>query len=203
LIPGAVERIGEYMAKNGLNVLAGVFKGKVDAGVQRTADLIAKKTGIDINAAAEVGGLSEDELLRLKDFELQNEQDLVHNTEAVEQLRLERDRMRYADIQSARTMQAQAIDNGDPFVRRFAYYFALLLTVLAFGFLYVVLFLPQFVTPNNRDIVNTVVGFLLGTTLSTVVGFFYGSSKGSADKSRQIEEMSSQIRMLSAQSTDV
>ncbi len=193
LIAAAIANIGGYLAKNGLDLLAGVFRGAVDKGTEKVADLIEEKTGIDINKAADDQGLSSDELIKLKEFELLYQDQIMKHSEAVEELSLERDKAYLADRQSARTMQVAAIGSNDPFVRRFVYFYAILLTLLSFGFLYAVLFHGKFLSPENKDLVNTIVGFLLGTTMSAVVGFFYGSSKGSSDKNDQIQAMAAQM----------
>ena len=193
LIASAVISIGSYLAKNGLDVLAGIFRGAVDNGAEKVAELIEEKTGIDINDAAESKGLSQADLVKLKEFELQYQEQLLKHSAAVEQLRLNRDVAYLADIQNARAMQTAAMPSSDPYVRRFVYGYALLLTLLSFGFLYVVLFNGKLLETGNKDLVNTIVGFLLGTTLSTVIGFFYGSSKGSSDKNDQISALTAQL----------
>ena len=71
LIATALTSIGAYLAKNGLDLLAGIFRGAVDKGTEDVASLIEEKTGIDINKAAEEKGLTPDELVKLKDFEPQ------------------------------------------------------------------------------------------------------------------------------------
>lgn len=54
--------------------------------------------------------------------------------------------------------------------------------VIVVGFFLLLYFLIyQTIPDNNKDILNIVVGALIGS-FTTVVGYFYGSSKGSADK---------------------
>ena len=191
LIAAAVAGIGTYLAKNGLDLLAGIFRGAVDSGTEQVAQLIEEKTGIDINRAAEDRGLTQEELVKLKQFELQNQDLLTKHSEAVEALALERDKALLADRANARTMQTSALSSSDEYVRRFVYRYAVLLTVLSFGFIFAVLFNGSLLTTANKDLVNTIVGFLLGTTMSAVIGFFYGSSKGSSDKAEQILALTS------------
>lgn len=195
IIAAAIGSIGSYLAQNGLDLLSGIFKGTIDKGKQQVATMIEEKTGIDINKAAE-GGLSDAELVKLKEFELQYQEQLMQHTEALAQLNLEYEKARLADTADARGMQRDAIKSEDPFVRRFIYVYALILTFLSFGFLYIVLFNPgKIIEVNgpNKDLINTITGFLLGTTMSAVIGFFFGSSSGSSDKSRQIEEMQNRL----------
>ncbi len=193
LIASAVSGIGNYLAKNGLDVLAGVFRGASDAGTETVANLIEEKTGIDINQAAEDKGLTPEDLVKLKDFEIQHQGLLIKHVDAVEQLATQHTRADGEDRQNARAMQYTALSSSDEYVRRFIYRFAVLLTVLSFGFIYLVLLNGALLTDANRDLVNTIVGFLLGTTMSAVIGFFYGSSKGSADKNEQIAALTNRV----------
>jgi hypothetical protein len=194
IVAAAVSSIGGYLAKNGLELLSGIFRGAADKGTQKVAQIIEEKTGIDINKAVEAQGLTEEELIKLKEFELQHQELLFQHAEAIEDLTLEREKAYLADRQNARALQVAALASNDPFARRFIYYFALLLTLLSFGFIFVVLFFPCLIVGQaNRDLVNTIVGFLLGTTLSSVIGFFYGSSKGSQDKNDHIAALTSQM----------
>jgi hypothetical protein len=196
LIAAAISSIGSYLGGKGLDLLSGIFKGAADEGTKKVAALIEEKTGIDINKAAEAPGLSDAELVKLKEFELQYQEQLMQHTEALEQLNLEYEKARFADTENARKMQEKAMENEDPFVRRFIYLYAILLTVLSFGFLYLVLFNPnEIIRENsaNKDLVNTITGFLLGTTMSAVIGFFFGSSSGSADKGKQIANLQNKL----------
>lgn len=55
---------------------------------------------------------------------------------------------------------------------------AYFVVLLSFGFLFM---LAKIAVPaDNRDVLNTAAGLLLGT-LSTIVGYYFGSSKSSAD----------------------
>lgn len=52
---------------------------------------------------------------------------------------------------------------------------AVLITVASFAFLFLLPFVK--VPPENKDIVNTTLGFVLGSLVSGVAGYYFGSSK--------------------------
>ena len=61
----------------------------------------------------------------------------------------------------------------------FQYTFAALITIVIFSLLALLIFreVPQ----GNQDVLNIVIGAIIGSYI-TVVSYFFGSSKGSADK---------------------
>lgn len=61
--------------------------------------------------------------------------------------------------------------------------------LLLIGFLYIFLisFLP--VPESAKSYVDTILGFILGTALATVINYLWGSSSGSAAKSSVIEKI--------------
>lgn len=66
-------------------------------------------------------------------------------------------------------------------------------SILAYAYSFFAMYYILYVTtheihPNAIRIVDTIVGFLLGTIISTVVNFYYGSSQGSADKNELIKD---------------
>ena len=67
----------------------------------------------------------------------------------------------------------------------FMYVLGALVVMLSASVIFLLIFhdLPE----NNKDIVNIALGTLLGMAV-TVVGYFYGSSKSSADKTEIISE---------------
>lgn len=89
-----------------------------------------------------------------------------------------------ADISSARDMQKEALRQDDKFAKRFIYYFATFITVTTIAYVFVITFatIPE---PNIR-FADTVLGFLLGTLLATIINFFFGSSHGSETKTNII-----------------
>jgi len=54
-------------------------------------------------------------------------------------------------------------------------------------FLLLYLLIKQEVPEKNTDVLNLVIGALIGS-FSTIVGYFYGSSKGSSEKTELLNK---------------
>lgn len=68
-----------------------------------------------------------------------------------------------------------------------AYMYLLGLAIVVGFFLLMYLLIYQNIPENNKDILNIVIGALIGS-FTTVVGYFYGSSKGSSDKTKLLND---------------
>ncbi len=104
-----------------------------------------------------------------------------------EQLNLEREKAYLQDIQSARQMQIAALKQEDKFSKRFIYYFAFLWTFIAAGYVVAITFLE--IPEKNLRFADTTLGFMLGTIISQIIAFFYGSSLGSKHKEKLVAKM--------------
>jgi hypothetical protein len=91
-----------------------------------------------------------------------------------------------ADRADARSLQKEALKQDDVFSKRFIYYYAIGITLLSFTFIFWASF-GNIPTKNERT-VDTVLGFLLGVSLSAIIQYFYGSSAGSSRKSEVIDQ---------------
>jgi drug/metabolite transporter (DMT)-like permease len=67
----------------------------------------------------------------------------------------------------------------------FLYAFALLIVACVLAFVY--LLIVQQVPAENRDMVNMALGAFIGS-MTTIVSYFFGSSKGSADKNELLRK---------------
>jgi len=93
--------------------------------------------------------------------------------------------MAYADTANARAMQVEAIKHGDKFSKRFIYYFAAFWSVGAA--LYIAFITFGSIPESNIRFADTILGFILGTIIATIIQFFFGSSQGSKDKEEALE----------------
>ena len=63
------------------------------------------------------------------------------------------------------------------------YIFASVIVIGFFALLYILIFTE--IPEGNRDVLNLVIGSLIGS-FTSVVAYYFGSSKGSADKNKLI-----------------
>lgn len=196
LIAAALSAIAPRLAERGLDLLSGIFRGAVDQGADKVAEMIKDSTGIDVHDVAE-SKLTEDQWIKLKEFELAHQDQLLAFRQSIDAHELEMEKIRLQDVQQARTVQSERDKNEDPFVRRFSYYYAYVITALTFLFIFMAAFLPAFLgkvlDEKSWRVIDTVVGFLLGVGISAIIQYFYGSSQGSQRKSDQLNKLSEQI----------
>lgn len=202
LIGTALAAIASALAKRGLDLLSGIFRGAVEQGANKISELIQEKTGIDVHDIAE-NKITEDQWITLKEFELANQEQLLEFRKSIEAHKLEMEKLRLEDTKNARSTQTERDKNADPVVRRFTYYYAYVITILTFLFIFMAAFLPAYFssgTDTGRKIpaeswrvIDTVLGFLLGVGLSAIIQFFYGSSSGSQKKSEELSRLTDQL----------
>lgn len=78
------------------------------------------------------------------------------------------------DKDSARNMQIESLKQQDPFSKRFIYYFSIFWSWFSALYLAGITFIE--IPKENVRVVDTVLGFILGTAIAAMFSFFYGSS---------------------------
>lgn len=106
---------------------------------------------------------------------LEFKQSVMANAAAIEMAYL-------ADVQSARNMQMAALGQDDLFSKRFVYVFAAAWSAFAMVYFAAVTF--AVVPTEGQRIADTILGVLIGNVLGSVFSYFFGSTKGSAEKTR-------------------
>lgn len=91
--------------------------------------------------------------------------------------------MAYGDVANARNMQVEALRQDDLFSKRFIYIFATFWSIFAAGYIGFITF--GTIPADNQRFADTILGFLLGTVVATILQFFFGSSMGSKEKDRK------------------
>lgn len=80
----------------------------------------------------------------------------------------------------ARAMQAAALAQDDKFSKRFVYYFAAFWSFAAAVYIGFITFAA--IPTANVRFADTILGFILGTVIATIMNFYFGSSEGSKKK---------------------
>lgn len=149
------------LATNGMGLLA-------DAITQKGKDFVEDKLGVALtpNPTAE-------DLAKWKEAVLAHERELIQ--------------MAYADVADARAMQVEALKQDDLFSKRFVYYYAWFWSVCAGAYIFCITFFD--VPKNSVRFADTILGFLLGTIVPTIIYYYFGSSDGSRKKSDVLESV--------------
>ena len=154
-----------------------------NAVMAKGKDWLQEKTGVDVSKAS----LSDEDYLKLKQFEMEHQEELIKLRQEDDRLSVEVEKAYLADTQSARQMQTAALNQSDLFSKRFIYYFAMFWAVAAAIYIGFITFAP--IPEANIRFADTILGFLLGTIVSQIISFFYGSSSSSQSKDELIKSV--------------
>jgi lipopolysaccharide export LptBFGC system permease protein LptF len=134
--------------------------------------------GIDLNPLSWIGSTIK-EIRKLLDDNITNDEERLTLKNKLTELENLQQAQAFADVDSARKMQREALKQEDKFSKRFVYYFAIVIVIISFGYIFFTSFY-SFPIANAR-IIDLLTGGVIAV-ISTVVNFFFGSSQGSRDK---------------------
>ena len=142
------------LAANGLGIVA-------DAVTKKGKEFVEEKLGIELtpDPTPEM----------VQDWKIAS---MAHEKELIA--------MAYGDTANARNMQIEALRQNDTFSKRFIYIFATFWSIFAAGYIAFITF--GTIPVDNQRFADTILGFLLGTVVATILQFFFGSSMGSKKK---------------------
>ena len=151
--------------------------------------IIAKALGVEDNADAVGMAVKADPslIVRIKELEFEAHKLDVEAKQKEKQAELDEVNAYLADVQSARNMQIEALKQDDLFSKRYVYYLASFWSIVAMVYIFMITFMT--IPAANVRFADTVLGFLLGTIIATVIQYFLGSSKGSADKTVRLSSL--------------
>jgi hypothetical protein len=143
------------------NNLPKVAQAVVDKGL----DYVQEKTGIELKP-----DMSQEEVKALREAAQKHEE-----------FKIEQANKNTAD---ARAMQVAALQQDDTFSKRFVMYLATFWSLTAVAYIFLITFtnIPEL----NVRFADTILGFLLGTVVATILNFFLGSSAGSKEKTEAL-----------------
>jgi len=102
------------------------------------------------------------------------------------QIDLEHIKIQHANTSDARAMQVAALNQSDIFSKRFTMYLTVFWSVAAAAYVGFITF--GVIPDNNVRFADTILGFILGTVVSTVLNFWFGSSIGSKEKGEALRK---------------
>ena len=85
------------------------------------------------------------------------------------------DELSAKDVSEARALHTELVKKGDVTASHFIYWYSWFWAISSTVYFFCITFiqLPE----GGRDFANIILGFLLGTAVATIIGFFYGNSE--------------------------
>ena len=148
-----------------LPLIAGIVANLIDNGMHKVADQVIEK-GVD--AVQEKLGM---------ELKPQGEATPEYNATLQEEANRHSEFM--AELDEKSTQRATDMYMKDEGTRKFTQHYAWFLTFVSFLYFFLVSFLP--IDNHNRDFINIILGFLIGTAVNSLIRFFYGSSNKSQE----------------------
>lgn len=164
------------LADKGLDLVSSA----IDGGADKAKEFIEEKTGIKMDGRE----LSEEQIAKLRELEINSKVELEklaleskkEDNRASEAVVAEVNK----NTADARAMQVAALAQEDKFSKRYVYVLASFWSIVSVVYVFLITFMT--IPAANVRFADTVLGFLLGTIIATIINYFYGSSKSSADK---------------------
>lgn len=147
------------------NNLPKIAQAVVDKGL----DYVEDKTGIKLEPDMSVEKIAELKLAAQKHEEFQIEQNNKNTADA-------------------RAMQVAALSQDDLFSKRYVYFLSSFWSIAAV--LYIGFITFGSIPPDNVRFADSILGFMLGTVVATIINYFLGSSNQSAIKTTMLNQQS-------------
>ena len=143
------------------NNLPGVAQKVLDNGLEFVEEKLGMKLKPD---------MSQEEIQKVSEAAMKHEEFLISEG--------------YKDIADARDMQKEALKQEDVWSKRFIYIFAGIWSIFSMVFIFAITFgnVPQ----ESIRFADTILGFLLGTIIATIIQFFFGSSVTSRKRTDEL-----------------
>ena len=157
-----------------LPIIAGIVANLINNGMHKVADEVIEK-GVDA-VQSKLG------------MELKPEGEATPEYNAKLQEEANRHSEFMAALDEKSTQRATDMYMSDDGTRKFAQNYAWFLSIVTFTYFFIVSF--AHIENENRDFVNIILGFLIGTALNSLIRFFYGSSnKAQEDTDKKMKEI--------------
>jgi len=157
-----------------LPIVAGIVANLINNGMHKVADQVIEK-GVD--AVQQKLGI-----------ELKPEGEATPEYNAKLQEEANRHSEFMAQLDEKSTQRASDMYMQDETTKKFAQHYAWFITVVSFLYFFMVSFMP--IENRNRDFVNIILGFMIGTAIPAIIAFFFGqANKAREDTMKQMKEM--------------
>lgn len=148
-----------------LPIVASIVANLIDNGMHKVADQVIEK-GVD--AVQDKLGM---------ELKPQGQATPEYNAKLQEEANRHSEFM--AELDEKSTQRATDMYMADDSTKRFTQHYAWFLSIVTFAYFFIVSFAN--IENKNRDFVNIILGFLIGTALNSLIRFFYGSSNKSQE----------------------
>ena len=156
-----------------LPVVASIVANLIDNGMHKVADQVIEK-GVD--AVQDKLGM---------ELKPQGQATPEYNAKLQEEANRHSEFM--AELDEKSTQRATDMYMSDEGTRKFAQNYAWFITIVSFLYFFIVSFAP--IDNHNRDFINIILGFLIGTAVNSLIRFFFGSSnKSQEDTDKKMKE---------------
>jgi hypothetical protein len=155
-----------------LPIVASIVANLIQNGMHKVADEVIEK-GVD--AVQQKLGI-----------ELKPESEATPEYNAQLQAEANRHSEFLAELDEKSTQRATDMYMNDESTKKFSQQYAWFLTVVSFAYFFMVSFMP--VENRNRDFINIILGFLIGTAVNSLIRFFYGSSSKSQEDINKLQK---------------
>jgi hypothetical protein len=172
----------ETLVSNGLGLIA-------NAVLARGKAYVKEKTRVDLDKEA----LSQEDLIALKKYEMEHEEELLRLRLQDDRLSLEEQKSVFEDLSSARNRQMAIVasDRASWLTANTPSLLAISTVGLTFMFFAVFAWLGKYSDPANavaKEIMLYVLG-VLSAILTQIFSYYFGSSQDSTEKARAINEI--------------
>ncbi|HEX2237232.1 MAG TPA: hypothetical protein VHJ19_02485 [Gammaproteobacteria bacterium] len=172
----------ETLVSNGLGLIA-------NAVLARGKAYVKEKTRVDLDKEA----LSQEDLIALKKYEMEHEEELLRLRLQDDRLSLEEQKIVFEDLSSARNRQMAIVasDRASWLTANTPSLLAISTVALTFVFFAVFAWLGKYSDPANavaKEIMLYVLG-VLSAILTQIFSYYFGSSHDSTEKARAINEI--------------
>lgn len=157
-----------------LPIVAGIVANLINNGMHKVADQVLEQ---GVEAVEKKLGMP---------LKPEGEASPEYNSKLQEEANRHSEFMAQLDEKS--TQRATDMYMADESTRKFSQAYAWFLTGASFLYFFLVSFMP--IENRNRDFINIILGFLIGTAVNSLIRFFYGSSnKAQEDVDKKQKEM--------------